>query len=604
MSEVGASPSSRVSGPLRIAALIKQIPVGESMALGSGGRLIRDGLELEMNAYCRRAVAKGVELARESGGSCTVFTLGPPSAEDVLREAIAWGADRGIHVSDAEFAGSDTLATARVLTEVLQSEGPFDLVLVGRNSLDGDTGQVGPEVAELLDVAFAAGVRALGFDGTTLQLSLQHDDGSEEVELSLPAVLSVAERLCDPCKVPPAERAMVSPELIRLVSAEGLTGGPWGQLGSPTSVGSTRMLPHKRMRKVLSGPVDDQAAEAVALLSGMGALSTSAHDTGKVAEPIGAEKRAARHSIAVLVEPSRPRVTAELLGVAGQLADLIGASVHAVTFGGEDVALLGQYGADVVVEFIGSQQAEDAAVSLIKWSGDHALWAVLGPSTDFGREALGRAAAALGAGLIGDAMNLQVVDGELVATKPAFSGALVADIMCSSTVRMVTVRPGVLPMPAMRSVMPTVISHAVSPRGRVRSISSSRNDDVEVLARAQMVIGVGSAVDPSEYFELSPLAELLGAQLAATRKVTDKGWAPRARQIGITGRSIAPRLYIALGTSGKFNHMVGVRSAGTIVAINSDSEALVFDQCDVGIVGDWHDVVPALTSALRGALQK
>jgi electron transfer flavoprotein alpha subunit len=603
MPEAGASQSNRFDGPLRIAALIKQIPVGESMAMGPDGRLMRDGLELEMNAYCRRAVAKGVELARDSGGTCTVFTLGPAAAEDVLREAIAWGADNGVHVSGIEFAGSDTLATARVLTEVLRLEGPFDLVLVGRNSLDGDTGQVGPEVAELLNIAFASSVHALSIDGTTLRLSLQHDDGSEEVELELPAVLSVAERLCDPCKAPPAERALVAPELIRLVSAQELTGGPWGQLGSPTRVGATRMSTHDRSLKVLAGPVAAQVAEAVALLSDMGALTPSSSDGEVVAAPVAAEKRAACHSIAVLVEPSRPQVAAELLGAAGHLADAIGASVHAVTFARGDTGLLGQYGADVVVECIGSRSAEDAAASVVKWSVDHALWAVLGPSTDFGREALGRAAAALGAGLIGDAMSLQVVAGELVATKPAFSGALVADITCSSAVRMVTVRPGVLPVPAKRSVTPTVISHAVTPRGRVRSISSSRNDDIEVLARARRVIGVGAAVDPSEYHELSPLAELLGAQLAATRKVTDQGWAPRARQIGITGRSIAPRLYIALGTSGKFNHMVGVRSAGTIVAINKDPEALVFGQCDVGMVGDWHEVVPALTSALRRILQ-
>jgi electron transfer flavoprotein alpha subunit len=100
------------------------------------------------------------------------------------------------------------------------------------------------------------------------------------------------------------------------------------------------------------------------------------------------------------------------------------------------------------------------------------------------------------------------------------------------------------------------------------------------------------------------LAALLGAELAATRKVTDKGWAPRARQVGITGRSIAPRLYVAVGLSGKFNHMVGVRSAGTIVAINEDPDALVFSQCDIGIVGDWHVVVPELAAALApGAVQ-
>ena len=114
------------------------------------------------------------------------------------------------------------------------------------------------------------------------------------------------------------------------------------------------------------------------------------------------------------------------------------------------------------------------------------------------------------------------------------------------------------------------------------------------------MIGVGAAIDPGEYHLISPLAELLGAQLGATRKVTDQGWAPRARQIGLTGRSIAPRLYVALGTSGKFNHMVGVRAAGTIVAVNSDPEAPIFPQCDIGLVGDWHDAVNALHEGLKG----
>ena len=81
--------------------------------------------------------------------------------------------------------------------------------------------------------------------------------------------------------------------------------------------------------------------------------------------------------------------------------------------------------------------------------------------------------------------------------------------------------------------------------------------------------------------------------------MTDRGWAPRARQVGLTGRSIAPRLYIGLGLSGKFNHTVGVRAAGTILAVNTDPGAPVFADCDVGIVGDWHEVVPLLHEALR-----
>src|ERR1019366_8894864 len=271
-------PVCRFDRPLRIAALIKQIPVGESMTLGEDGRLIREGIELEMNAYCRRAVSKGVEWARESGGSCTVFTLGPPSADDVLREAVAWGADRGVHLCDPAFGGSDTLATARSLAAALQLEGGFDLVLVGRNSLDGDTGQVGPEVAQLAGLPFATGVREMGIEGEVLSLTLEHDDGWEEVDVTLPAVLSVAERLCEPSKVPPAQRADVPAERIRLVRAAALGAGPWGQAGSPTVVGRTRAMHHDRAGKILSGTAAEQAAEAVALLAERGALEAATPD--------------------------------------------------------------------------------------------------------------------------------------------------------------------------------------------------------------------------------------------------------------------------------------------------------------------------------------
>ena len=146
---------------------------------------------------------------------------------------------------------------------------------------------------------------------------------------------------------------------------------------------------------------------------------------------------------------------------------------------------------------------------------------------------------------------------------------------------------------------PAVTTLTVEPRGRVRVLARDRDDDLDVLAEATVVVGVGTGVAPDEYPALDPLLAALGAELGATRKVTDKGWLPRARQIGITGRTIAPRLYVAIGLAGKFNHMVGVRAAGTVLAINPDPDALVFGAADIGIVGDWHDVVPLLVAELR-----
>jgi electron transfer flavoprotein alpha subunit len=593
--------------PLRIASLAKQIPHPESMRM-TEGRLVRAGVELEMNAYCRRAVAEGVTLATETGGSCTVLTLGPPSAEDVVREAVAWGAGSGIHLCDPGFAGSDTLATARTLAAALSATGPFDLVLVGLNSLDGETGQVGPELAQLLDLPFAAGVRRLEDLGDRLRLELEQDDGTADVEITLPAVLSVAERLCDPCKVDPEGRAAVPADRITRLGAADLGTGPWGEAGSPTVVGAVHPMEHDRALVVLSGPLPAQVEEAVRLLEARGALRAGA-GSAETTIPLGPHPGAA-HVVAVLEEPGRAEAAVELVEAAVRLGAEVGARVHLLRpvegndAGGDGASA--PAGTDLVVELTGSCVPEDVADAVATYVREEEPWALLAPSTSFGREVAARVAAATEAGLVGDAVSLAVRDGVLVAGKPAFAGALVADITCRDTPQLVTVRPGMLPTAGGASSGGPVVARVrrtATRRGRVRILGERRNDDVETLARAQVVIGVGTGVAPDEYGALSPLAALLGAELAATRKVTDKGWAPRARQVGITGRSIAPRLYVALGLSGKFNHMVGVRAAGTILAVNPDVDAPVFEHCDIGIVGDWHEAVPLLQSALGARLE-
>ena len=592
---------------MRVAVVVKQVPRFEQLDLGPDGRLRRDGVELEMNPYCRRAVSKGVELARASGGTCTVFTLGPPAAEDCLREAVAWGADEGVLITDRAFAGSDTLATSRALAAALEREGPFELVLAGRNSVDADTGQVGPEVAELLGLPFLAGVKVLEVLGTTLRATCEHDDGRVEAEVELPALISCAERLCEPAKVDPEGRAGVAPGRIRVLAAAELGQGPWGQDGSPTRVGDVRLLDVQRRQVVLEGPVDDQVRAAVALLDDAGAFGhtggTAAHGHDQDPVPDGWER--GDQVVAVLLEPGRPRVGRELLGGAARLAAGIGGTVLAVQSPGRggklppEAATLASWGADQVLEMSGSAVVEDTSAALAGWCRQAGPWAVLAPGTMWGREMASRLAARLGAGLTGDAVDLDVEGGRLVGWKPAFGGRLVAAITATSPVQLATVRPGILPLLAPRPpVAPAWRRLEAEPRSRVRVLKSVRDDELDMLASAEVVVGVGTGVPPEDYPALTPLLEALGAELAATRKVTDRGWQPRARQVGITGRSISPRLYVAIGLSGKFNHVVGVRGAGQVLAINADSSALIFGSADVGIVADWRDVVPILVSVL------
>ncbi len=615
---------------MRIAVVVKQVPAFTEMALDADGRLIRTGLPLELNPYCRRAISQAVELAGAADdATVTIVTLGPPAAEDVLREAIAWGVDRGVDVdgilvSDAAFAGSDTLATARALAAALRLTGPFDLVLTGRNSVDSETGQVPPELAELLDLPLLTGVRELRVEGATVHARCEHDDGWVEAEVALPALLTCAERLIAPCKVDPAGRAAVAAERIGRLAAADLGPGPWGQAGSPTSVGAVRVHEVSREGIVLDGPLDEQVRQAVDVLVRRGALAARPESIGgRLGDAVPRPGNRAGPAVAVVLEADRSHVSQELLSAAAELAVEIDGHVVAIADASEaDAARLGAWGADEVVALEalelallapgpsevaaaappGTLPAEDVARALAEWAHHAEPWAVLAPSTAWGREVAGRTAAKLGAGLTGDAVGFDVEDARLVAWKPAFGGQVVAAITASSPVQMATVRPGMLPRRAPRPDGAVTTRLDVTPRGRVRILAQARDDDTNVLAEAAVVVGVGEGLTPNDYAALDPLLAVLGAELGATRKVTDRGWLPHARQIGITGRSIAPNLYVAIALSGKFNHMVGVRSAGTILAINEERDMPVFAAADVGIIGDWREVVPALVAEISSRM--
>jgi electron transfer flavoprotein alpha subunit len=588
--------------PLRIAALVKQIPRFEEMQLGADGRLKRDGVELSMNPYCLRAVSKGVELAQKTGGSCTVISLGPPAAEDVIRWGVAGGAQRGILISDPAFAGSDTLATARALAAAITKEGPFDLILVGKNSVDADTGQVGPELAELLGYPFASAVRTLDLADDVLRLGCEYDDAWGEVEITLPAVLATAERLCAPVRAEPEEKAAVAPEKLARLCAADLGAGPWGQAGSPTWVGETKLLEVNRTRQMLEGSLPEQIAQAVSVLTARGALVTTTQTAG---ESVATTVAHPSETVVVLMEPGRAGSAQELLGAAAQIAARIAARVVAIQAEATHTPTpeeLFTWGADYIVTLQHAALAEDVAQCVADWSSTHRPWGILAPSTSWGREVASRVAARLGAGLTGDAIRLEVDEHRLVSWKPAFGGRLVAAIRATSPTQMVTVRPGVLPRLTPRAPMrPSVEVQTTTPRARLRIVSRRQTDQLDALALATRVVGVGAGMPPERYGELDPLLRVLKAELATTRKVTDQGWLPHSRQVGITGRSIAPNLYIALAISGRFNHTCGMQASGTIMAINSDAKAPIFAEADIGIVADWAECVPLLVKAFEHA---
>jgi electron transfer flavoprotein alpha subunit len=577
--------------PRRIAVLVKQVPVPEDMQF-ENGRLVRDNVSLEVSAYCRRANAKALELAG-ANGEVVVFTMGPSSADDALREMIACGATCGIHLFDPAFAGSDTLATARVLAAAIRAEGSFDLVLCGLNSVDADTGQVGPEVAELLGLPFAAAVRELELISDRFHACLETDDGYRHIEGPLPVVLSCAERLIGPSEAEPDVRLTVETTRIRQVGAAdlGLDESVVGSLGSPTSVGPTRVEIPRRRREIVSS-----VSEVVERLRSLGAFDVTQRESSTEMVTPGV---AGARQIWCFLEPARARSGASLLGEAARIAALVDGSVTVVTPDPPPPGL-GVLGADHVLAIPAASEPEQWAEALSSVASARQPWALLVEATHLGRAVASSVAARNGWGLTGDAIGFEITDDRLSAWKPAFGGTLIALIHSSSSVQMATVRPG-----AFATLQPRLASDPqieLLPRpsaARLTTLSTEQVDaDAVGIFAAERVVGVGVGVSPDDYHVVERLCSTLGAELVATRKVTDVGSLPRARQVGLTGHSISPHLYVALGLSGKYNHTIGVRHAQIVLAVNSDPNAAVFDHADVGLVADWKDTAEELVKIL------
>jgi electron transfer flavoprotein alpha subunit len=609
---------------MKIVVLIKQVPVVSAMTLDPETKTLkREGVPSEVSSFDIRALLKAIELRNRHGGEVIALTMGPPQARAALEHCLALGADRGVHLVDRAFAGSDTLATARALALALKREG-CDLILCGRHSTDAETGQVGPEVAELLDVAQVTAARTLTVNGQTITVERETDSGVETVECSLPALLSATEDLAPERFPSKAEREKAKEKPIQEVTAADLSAdfSLFGAAGSPTWVESVQTVEVTREKKILEGDLPTQVNTLVQTLLERGLFGQWVGESEDGSSGLPARKPGDGKAVWVVAETFanalRP-VTLELLGKAVELAVKYGGEIGALLIGsGVDqyVAALAIHGADVVYlaqdRRLLPYSTEIYTALLVRAIQDHKPGAVLLGSTAIGRDLAPRVAARLGLGLTGDCVDLDVnTQGQLLQYKPAFGGNVVAPILSRTSPEMATVRPGMLkkarPNPARQARIEMLWPDAaVTNRVNVISQTGADAGKAAALDSAEIAIGVGKGIGGTTNLPvIAQLAEVLGgAPLAATRDIADLGWLPRQHQVGLTGRAIAPKLYFAVGIRGAFEHTVGIRRAGIVVAINKNPKAPIFQNADLGIVGDYVEVVPLLTRALREAKAK
>jgi electron transfer flavoprotein beta subunit len=251
---------------------IKQVPDTAEVKINpETNTLIREGVPSMINPYDMHALEAAVQIREKVGGKVTVITMGPPQADVALREAISLGADEGKLISDRAFAGADTWATSYTLAKAISKLG-FDLILCGKQAIDGDTAQVGPEVAEFLDIPHIAFVKKIEeISDKTLKVHRLMDDGYDVVEAPLPALITVVKEINVP-RLPSLRGKMAAKKAVienLNFSDIGAEEGKVGLKGSPTQVRKIFAPQSNVVKKTLEGTLEEQVGALVEDLRGM-----------------------------------------------------------------------------------------------------------------------------------------------------------------------------------------------------------------------------------------------------------------------------------------------------------------------------------------------
>ncbi len=612
---------------MKIAVCMKYVPIIARIQFDYEAKtIIREGVPSEVNPFDLLGLVRAVELKKSPDDEVVVISMGPPGASEGLTNCVALGADRSVLITDRALAGSDTLATSRALSLALEREKP-DLIICGRNSADGDTGQVGPEIAELMGLPHISSVRKLDLsdDGKSVIAERITDEGIQTLQCDLPVLVCVTEGVA-PELYPDREQM----ERAEGIAAEEVTAADlssdlsqFGLEGSPTWVDEIRLVEPNRLGVLLEDATPEEAAKqaADALRQRLAELA-AADSAGSGKSAVAALPRypnSKDKSIWVVAETTSQglaHVTLEMLGKVRELTQFTKSEVVAVLISSSpDAAVeeLATQGADRVLTMDNSQLGpvfgRAVGASLAEVVSKENPYAVLFAATADGRDLASRLAARLGLGLTGDAMDLEIdAEGRLVQLKPALGGNVVAPILSKTLPNLVTIRPGLLtPAVSEPGATATVEQIAAVPSDGpdLRLLKEVFQEDQEglLLANAAVVVGIGMGVGGLENVaKVQEMARSIGASIAITRAVVHEGWLPQQLQVGISGRTIAPTVYISVGVRGAFNHTVGLQKAGVIISINQNRRAVMFRSSDFGIVGTWEEFLPPLIEELRPIL--
>ena len=622
--------------------LVKQVPDIKNIPNEAWdwekGTLKRSLLDNTCNELDRQAAAFALKMREITGGRVVSLTMGPPFADEVLRYSMSIGADVGVLLTDRKLGGADTAATAYPLGQAIRKierdifNGNKQYVVVtGMQSVDGDTAQVPPQIAEELGIAHVAYATLFDFVNGNLQIKRITRQGIEVVKpLNYPTVITVT-KWTEPLNASfTRTRWAYSQDIIRWSAADiNADDSHIGISGSRTTV--FRIFSPKEVSK-RTCVFEQDLNKLVKMIKE--AYAHKAENVQEEKEPSyrlpEGKKPSYTGDIWVYAEHEAGELNPaclELLGKATELAKPLKEKVGAVLVG-KDVKDMGReliaYGAEKVYlaehKLLGNFLPVPYSKVLSEMVEKYKPQIMLFGATPLGRELAPRVAYRSKSGLTADCTGLDIVDfqrgqQDLIAvlrqTRPALGGNIMAAIITqNSVVQMSTARPGVMKaLEADKRRTGEIIEYTPSLTESdlgAEIVSAEKSELKSSIAEAGAIVCGGAGCKTKDKYEkyVVPLADSLGrflgekAMVGASRLAVEAGFIDRSHQVGQTGHTVKPRVYIAVGVSGAVQHITGMQSSDIIVAINKDPKAPIFKVADFGVVANMEEVVPELIKIL------
>ncbi|MGQ9642476.1 MAG: electron transfer flavoprotein subunit alpha/FixB family protein [Ignavibacterium sp.] len=304
---------------------------------------------------------------------------------------------------------------------------------------------------------------------------------------------------------------------------------------------------------------------------------------------------------------SLKKVSYEVASVVANLSNQLNTATDSVVVGNDinNLNELSKYGLKQVTHIKNEQLANYSPSAYADTIADYAKQndskILIFPNTALGVDLAPRVAVKLNAGIVMDCMKLEVKDNDIIATRPVYAGKALINVKLNSDIKIFTIRPNIFkPTIVNSSEIEIKVQPLENPNLKTKVTAFKKSEGKLDVAEADIIVSGGRGMKGPENFHLiEELAEVLGAAVGASRAVVDAGWRPHREQVGQTGKTVSPSLYIACGISGAIQHLAGMSSSKYIVAINKDKDAPIFNVADYGIAGDVFEILPALTEEIK-----